>query len=550
MRRSVTTLRSKATLSFLALGMTMILPSLANAAPGGIKWFHDPSELPAEKVMTPDGASGCKLSYGGGALISNIQAVPVFWSSKVDAAVQAWAPGYLAALVNSPYQDALSEYSSSSQKIGRGTATKGYVITPASTATTGISSTTISNELAKQVTAGNLPKPVYDSGGNANTMFIVFFPKGYSLTLQGSKSCASGGFCAYHDVTTVSNNDVPFAAIPDMSAGSGCDKGCQVCPTGDTVCSGSATNVAGTSVSHEIAEAVTDVSNNSAWVDQKSACGEIGDICAATSAIDVDTGIVPGSSPPIYAQLEWSNSQNKCEMSNPTIGVQPGGGTTNPGCTAGSCSGATPICDATSGQCRGCTADTDCSGATPHCATSASDSKHGTCVACTANSQCGKTAPVCEKTDTCGGCKTNSDCSAFSGTTCDTTSGSCTTSSTGGNDAGSGGNDAGSTGGDDAGSGTGDDDSGTTGGGGTDAGIGNGGGTGHDAGKGGTGKDGGAGSGASPDAGDDGGYDNGTPGGCSVGRGASSSTNALGFAGVLFGLAAFVRARRRSARRG
>jgi hypothetical protein len=63
-----------------------------------------------------------------------------------------------------------------------------------------------------------------------------------------------------------------------------------------------------------------------------------------------------------------------------------------------------PICDATSGQCVQCTADTDCSGTTPHCTNAnrlGADTGAGRCVQCTMDAQCPQATPRCIL-DVCG----------------------------------------------------------------------------------------------------------------------------------------------------
>ncbi len=121
------------------------------------------------------------------------------------------------------------------------------------------------------------------------------------------------------------------------------------------------------------------------------------------------------------------------------------------GCTNNSaCSGATPVCNTTTGVCQACASDGDCPGA--HCATGASDPNKGKCVQCTTSAQCTSAAPVCSTTaDTCGPCATSSDCTDPSKPVC--SSGACVAGpGGGGSDGGSG---SGSGGGSGGGSGSG-----------------------------------------------------------------------------------------------
>lgn len=76
-------------------------------------------------------------------------------------------------------------------------------------------------------------------------------------------------------------------------------------------------------------------------------------------------------------------------------------------CTATSCSGDTPICDATSGACVGCVTSKDCAGTNrPICS-----AKTGQCSECAANADCGAAQPVCSlRNGECVECLVDGDC--------------------------------------------------------------------------------------------------------------------------------------------
>ena len=78
-----------------------------------------------------------------------------------------------------------------------------------------------------------------------------------------------------------------------------------------------------------------------------------------------------------------------------------------PACTAGSCNGDTPMCDAATGACVGCTKSTDCAGTNrPLCSATL-----GQCVACAASSDCGAAEPVCNlREGSCVQCLVDVDC--------------------------------------------------------------------------------------------------------------------------------------------
>jgi MYXO-CTERM domain-containing protein len=257
------------------------------------------------------------ITYRGGAVVANVHAVPVFWTASVDPAIQAWAEGYLAALTDSVHMDLLAEYSTvgltrgTNQTIGRGTAGPGVVITPSVRGTTiSDSNSQIATEIERQIAAGHLPAPVRDAAGHPNTIYMVFFPPGTTINDGTGNSCSA--FCAYHGAGG-QNSDIIYAVIPDMGPTSKCNMGCSDACTTDVV------GVSVGSVSHELAEAITDPVNG--WFNPTSPNGsEIGDICSSTSPTQTDTGIVPGTA--IKAQYEWSQRNRRCLLA--PLGVDGG----------------------------------------------------------------------------------------------------------------------------------------------------------------------------------------------------------------------------------
>ncbi|HEX8952182.1 MAG TPA: hypothetical protein VF945_10085, partial [Polyangia bacterium] len=346
----------------------------------------------------------CHLNYYGGKVIENVVVIAVNWGPNVNATVKSSIGGFYAAVTNSAYFDWLSEYNTvglkgfvdnlagSNQGISRGGFGGSYTITPSTTATT-LSDAQIQSELAAQLTAGNLPAPVLGADGDVNSIYMIDFPAGITITQGTSSSCANGGFCAYHGTITYKGMSVPYGVHPDMmSMSSGCFTGCG----GSTTQFNNVTSVH----SHELVEAVTDmeiglVTGNKpvrplAWYAATAGCGEIGDICNAQQ------GTIAGYT----VQTEWSNAAGACIVSKATL---------------------PPICTgpSTPAGCRVCTAADNghaCSGATPYCETTTTDIKYGTCVACTTSSECSGATPICGKSttpsadDICRAC-TAADCS-------------------------------------------------------------------------------------------------------------------------------------------
>jgi len=248
----------------------------------------------------------CLFNYFGGPLISDIDVLVVYWGSSISKAVDCGGgldskgncigiSQFHSAVVNSTYIDMLGEYNTKgvqatagsktglpgNQIIGRGTLHLGspFIITPSlANSGTKISDSNIQNEIQSQIAAGKLPAPATDSLGNVNTIYMVYFPPGVTISDNGG-SCVAGGFCAYHSTYLSSSNlAVPYGVIPDFGPGSGCDTGCGTGTEWQNITSAS---------SHELGEAITDTAVGLAtgtvpdfplaWYDVNN--GEIGDTC-------------------------------------------------------------------------------------------------------------------------------------------------------------------------------------------------------------------------------------------------------------------------------
>jgi len=308
-----------------------------------------------------------EATYCGGPVISNVQVQPVFWTSQVSSTITSFVPTYLQTIVSSTFVDMLSEYSTSgkmgvacgeeadggeeyfgppvaqttNQLITRGSYLAPVTITPM--VSTGASITdddaAIGAEIVAQIQAGKLPAPTYDAQGYPNTLYFVFFPSDFQISLQGGQSCQDfGGYHmsgSYDGQVSCTGQYIPYAVIPD----------CQDSQD-DFVAA----------VSHELAEAITDtdvgptVANpndgDGAWYLGPTApcpdpnncpmdCGEIGDVCQqAGNATIVGTTIA--------GQEMWSQEQGGCAISNPAIGAQ-----TDPaGTPRTTCASVTPTPDA------------------------------------------------------------------------------------------------------------------------------------------------------------------------------------------------------------
>jgi Cys-rich repeat protein len=356
-----------------------------------------------------------------------------------------------------------------------------FAITPsvANQGTT-VDNSAIGSELVAQITAGSLPAPTFDANGNNNTLYMIDFPVGVSITLTfgGQTSASCSAFCGYHFGTQYQGKQIEYGVHPDLTQGT-CNSSCST--TG-----AAGQPEIGSVHSHELVEAMTDPQifleanippyvRPGGW--DAPNCSEIGDECN----FDIQQLNVGGTNYPV--QGEWDNARNDCEIQGPvqtcTTSAQctnplkpacktgtcqpcggdadcagnPAGGACQPSGACGQCSATNhaacvaphPVCDTTSGNCVACLANTDCSGSTPICDTgthtcracTAGDcsaptpvcdttgGNAGKCVECTANTNCSAPTPVCNTTtNRCVQCASSTDCSGAQHV-CDTTTGTC-----------------------------------------------------------------------------------------------------------------------------
>src|SRR5215831_9556255 len=290
----------------------------------GVPW-RDPNAGPINFAAP----AGAHLTYFGGPIISNVQVVQVLYGSgsynaQVAGTTSPTMGQFYGDIVgaNSGLITLLQQYNTNisggtNQVFGNGTFGGLFQIVPAAGNNgSTITDAQIQSELLAQITAGHLPAPVLDAAGNPNTLYMIFFPPGKTITQGGSNSCQAGGFCAYHGTTSslFSGHNVLYGVMPDMQAGSGCSTGC-----GSSTVFGNYTSV----TSHELTEALTDAfvgiattfAPPLAWYDQTN--GEIGDICNAQQGSYVANGTT------YTIQLEFSNSANNCVLPPAAGGTTP-----------------------------------------------------------------------------------------------------------------------------------------------------------------------------------------------------------------------------------
>ncbi len=282
----------------------------------GVPW-RDPNAT----TMGPVGfaaPAGAHLTYHNGPIISNTQVVQVLYGSgsyngQVAGTTSPTMGGFYGDILgaNSGLISLMQQYNTNisggtNQIFGNGTFAGLFQIVPAAGNNgSTITDAQIQSELLAQISAGHLPGPVLDAGGNANTVYMIFFPPGKTISQGGSNSCQAGGFCAYHGTTNslINGQHVLYGVMPDMQAGSGCSTGC-----GSSTVFNNYTSV----TSHELVEAMTDaqvgiatvIGPPLAWYDSTN--GEIGDICNGQQASYVANGTT------YTIQLEFSNAANNC----------------------------------------------------------------------------------------------------------------------------------------------------------------------------------------------------------------------------------------------
>jgi hypothetical protein len=260
--------------------------------------------------------AGAHLTYHNGPIISNVQVIQVLYGSgsynaQIAGTTSPTMGNFFADITSTGLISLMQQYNTNisggtNQIFGNGTFAGLFQIVPAAGNNgSTITDTQIQSELLAQINAGHLPAPVLDATGNPNTLYMIYFPPGKTISQGGSNSCQAGGFCAYHGTTssTLNSKHVLYGVLPDMQAGSGCSTGC-----GTSSVFGNYTSV----TSHELTEAMTDaqvgiatvIGPPLAWYDSTN--GEIGDICNGQQA----TYVANGTS--YVIQLEFSNSANNC----------------------------------------------------------------------------------------------------------------------------------------------------------------------------------------------------------------------------------------------
>lgn len=141
-------------------------------------------------------------------------------------------------------------------------------------------------------------------GTGYNKIYHVFLDSTVSQCSQSAGGCYGQQYCAYHGNTDYTDIGHTIYSVEPYQG----IQGCQISDTSSP--NGQLADSTASTLSHESFEAFTDpdVPNNVAWYNQSA--GEIGDICAPASGVNV--GIVTLSADNWEIQPEYSNNVHDC----------------------------------------------------------------------------------------------------------------------------------------------------------------------------------------------------------------------------------------------
>lgn len=228
------------------------------------------------------------MQYYGGFVIPNVEVFTIFYG---DVPNKNRINKFYQDIVNSPYLDWLNEYSTPTQKIGRGKFIGTYTY-PAlkqnldsDTELVPLIITLIKNKRIPNITE--------------NTYYAIHVGPGITVMKSGGKSCEA--YCAFHGTFSLSNDKLPYGyygVMPDFSVNP-CRSNCGYASTPFDI----ATYVS----SHELVEAITDPgvgAGNYGWY--HSSGGEISDVCN-----EVGTDVIYANNY-YHVSKQWSNKMNGC----------------------------------------------------------------------------------------------------------------------------------------------------------------------------------------------------------------------------------------------
>lgn len=250
--------------------------------------------------------SSPNMTYHGGKIMPTVISKAIFWGpswtnstfvgDKISG-LNSWYTGNS----GSNYAKTVDEYTDTvngGHQVGStGFTNQGDVI-DTSTAAGGGNTTTILNEVAKEVAAGNI---TLDRGGNSYVPVYSDVPRG------------SAGYCAWHSSGTINGIVVQFGFFFNLDGDPGCDPGDTT--TGHSQGLAALANV----TAHELSEARSDPASPAAWYDSRGE--ENGDKCAWT--FNVPSVSFPNGTK-WKLQGEWSNAAYNAGTGYPNSSGQRG----------------------------------------------------------------------------------------------------------------------------------------------------------------------------------------------------------------------------------
>ncbi len=280
----------------LTVGLRGVLALTLGLLAGSAAAAPHPMYLPGQGPARPR-ATG-QMEYFGGPVFSKVVVVSVMWGPDVNATVVSDIGGFFTAATNSTWFDITAQYGTNltgvnghagtDQTISRGSFLKQVVIAPHNTSKS-LTDVAIQKELKTQIKDKVLP------AATKNTVYMVYFPPGTTINLDGSLSCQAFG--AYHNGVSYKKSGLYYGVMPD----------CGYSFATETVVS-----------SHELAEATTDniptPGSNPAYPQAwNNAQGyEIGDLCEG------DDATLTTSKTSYSVQQLFSNTVNICTIGNYT----------------------------------------------------------------------------------------------------------------------------------------------------------------------------------------------------------------------------------------
>ena len=269
----------------------------------GIHWTR---EEHAARVASGGKRSSPLMTYHGGKILPTVVTKAIFWGPSWANAtfagdkitgLDSWYVGHS----GSNYAATVDEYTDTVNG-GHTVGSTGFVhqghVVDTSTASGGGSTSTILNEVCKQITAGNI---VPDASGNG------YYPV-YTDVKRGNAN-----YCAWHSSGKCGTQLVEFAFFFNLDGDAGCDP--QDTTTGHSQGLAALASV----TAHELSESRSDPASPSAWYDGSGA--ENGDKCAWTFNVP-SVSFPNGTSWKL--QGEWSNAAYNAGTGYPNSSGQKG----------------------------------------------------------------------------------------------------------------------------------------------------------------------------------------------------------------------------------